>query len=499
MVKIRVLCMVLGVCLVVGFAGVSGAAQSEYASLIEAMKARGMPSAGLALPAAAGDLLDSFSSPVGSPIGIDYDPVRGGVWIASESGQIARVGINSPYETQKVLSLAGIAVAGDGSSTGVAVLPNGNLLLADFQGDLAAIDDYLFEVNPDTGTLVNYWPLDGAGNTSINGTNIDSVIDVELGPNGNAYVTSANNNAVYEIGLLPGMPGAWYTVAVHTATTVGNALGIDRTGCPVGWWISDYNSTSVALLDGSFATVQSFAASHDGNSLNTGITIVDDKDPAKLWTIDFTTNKIGIFDTGLSRAVEILSPDGDILASGSMHEIQWCGPSSADKFKLQYSLDNGGTWQTLAKDLGDTSFGWRVPRLTKNNTKGLARVTAYNSSGSSLGNDTSNEPFTIEVLTITDPISGGTCTSGQPCLIAWNRSTYIDAHTGKLSYSTDGGVTWKAITDTITGSDTSYSSWIPTVGATKTNCKVKLIYKNDTGVTVGTATSGKFTINTPVP
>ena len=497
MAATRMVCMVLGVCLIVGFSGASGAAESEYASLIEAMKAKGSFSGGLALPAAAGDLLDSFPSPIAQPLGIDYDPVRGGVWIASESGQIARVSLNSPYETQKVLSLVGIAIAGDGYSDGVAVLPNGNLLLADYQGDLVNIDDYLFEINPDTGALVNYWPLDGAWNTSINGTNINEVIDVELGPNGNVYVTSASNNAVYEIGLLPGMPGAWYTVAVHTATTVGNVLGIDRAGCPLGWWVSDFNSTSVALLDGSFATVQSFAASHDGNSSNTGITIVDDKDPIRLWTVDFTTGKIGIFDTGLSRAVEILSPDGDILASGSMHEIQWCAPSSADNFKLQYSLDNGGTWKTLAKEIGDTSLGWRIPRLTKNMTKGLARVTAYTSSGSSFDNDTSDQPFTIEVLTITDPISNDTCTSGQPCLIAWSRSAYIDAHTGKLSYSTDGGITWKPITDTITGSDTSYSSWIPTVGAIKTNCKVKLSYKNDKGVTVGTATSGKFTINTP--
>jgi hypothetical protein len=497
MVVKRVVCTVLGVCLIAGFAGVSGAAQSEYASLIEAMRAKGIFSARPALPAAAGELLESFPSPIGQPIGIDYDPVRGGVWIASESGQIARVSINSPYETQKVLSLVGIAVAGDGYSTGVAVLPNGNLLLADYQGDLIAIDDYLFEVNPDTGTLVNYWPLDGASNTSINGTNIDQVIDVKLGPNGNAYVTNIANNAVYEIGLLPGKPGAWYMVAVHTATTVGDVWGFDWAGCPTGWWVGDGNSTTVALLDASFATVQSFAASHDSNSFNSGITIVDDKDPVKLWAIDWGTQKFGIFDTGLSRAVEILTPDGDILASGSMHEIQWCAPSSADKFKLQYSLDNGGTWKTLAKDLGDTSFGWRVPRLTKNMTKGLARVTAYSSNGSSLDNDASDQPFTIEVLTITDPISNDTCTSGQPCMIAWNRSPYIDAHTGKLSYSTDGGVTWTAITNTITGSDTSYSSWIPAVGATKTNCKVKLVYKNDKGLTVGTATSGKFTINRP--
>jgi hypothetical protein len=73
----------------------------------------------------------------------------------------------------------------------------------------------------------------------------------------------------------------------------------------------------------------------------------------------------------------------------------------------------------------------------------------------------------------------------------------VDAQNGKLFYSVDGGVTWRLITNTISGSDT-ICAWIPTVKATKNNCKVKLIYKDSTGKNVGTATSrGKFSIVVP--
>jgi len=210
-------------------------------------------------------------------------------------------------------------------------------------------------------------------------------------------------------------------------------------------------------------------------------------------------------------AVSLLSPNGgDTIPTGSTFPIDWEAAPGAASFNLKYSLDNGLTWLpvkaapsgsngtdsevSLNGSFAGTSADWAVPLLTKNKTKYLIKAVAFDASGNKLGSGQSNGPFTIEALTITNPARNGTCTSGQPCLIAWNRSTYIDDQTGKLSYSTNGGLTWRLITNEITESDTSYS-WIPTVGATKRNCKVKLVYKNDNGVTVGTATSGKFTIN----
>ncbi|MGD8435886.1 MAG: M4 family metallopeptidase, partial [Syntrophobacterales bacterium] len=251
---------------------------------------------------------ESFPSPSTVSLGLDYDAQRGGVWLAAEDGYVYLIDVDAPHSTLQTIDLVGIAVAADGNSDGACVLANGNILLADFNGDLTNIDDYLFEIDPNTNTLINYWPLDGSWNTSTDGTFIDTIIGVEIGPNGNAFVTSAFDNYIYEIALVPGLPGSWSTVAVHSATTVGVVLGIDRINCPNfnGWLVSDWNSTTVALLDESFATVASFPANHDSNTFNSGVTAiaVQDENPMNIWTVDFTTNYIGIFDSGITCGSE---------------------------------------------------------------------------------------------------------------------------------------------------------------------------------------------------
>jgi hypothetical protein len=241
------------------------------------------------------------------------------------------------------------------------------------------------------------------------------------------------------------------------------------------------------------ATIAVKAPNTPGTLGNTAAvsSFTDDPDP--------TNNTATATTTVLSYPkVVLFSPNGgETIPSGSTYEIRWGAPQEAATFKFLYSLDGGVTWVVIGKNIIGTSTTWHTPILKKNNKKVLLKMIAFDASGNRVGSDKSDGPFTIEVLTITDPISGDTCTSGQLCLIAWNRSAYIDARTGKLSYTTNGGLTWKPITNSIIESDTSYSSWIPAVGATKSNCKVKLVYKNDKGVTVGTATSGKFTIKKP--
>jgi hypothetical protein len=213
-------------------------------------------------------------------------------------------------------------------------------------------------------------------------------------------------------------------------------------------------------------------------------------------------------------AVTLLSPNGgNTIPTGSGFPIEWEAAPGAATFNLKYSLNNGLTWVPVQEELAGangtdsesrlggsftgTSVSWSVPLLAKNKTQCLIRITAKDGAENRLGSDRSDAPFTIEVLTITG-INGGTpCTSGQPCTITWEKALAVEAQTGHLFYSVDGGSTWRLITNAITGSDTSYG-WIPTVKATKNNCKVKLIYKDSTGKKVGTATSrGKFSIVVP--
>ena len=220
------------------------------------------------------------------------------------------------------------------------------------------------------------------------------------------------------------------------------------------------------------------------------------------------------WDGGGGPAVTLLSPNGgNTIPTGSGFPIEWEAAPGAATFNLKYSFNNGLTWVPVQEELAGangtdsesrlggsftgTSVSWSVPLLAKNKTQCLIRITAKDGAKNKLGSDRSDAPFTIGVLTITG-INGGTpCTSGQSCTITWEKALAVDAQTGQLFYSVDGGSTWRFITNAITGSDTSYG-WIPTVKATKTNCKVKLIYKDSTGKKVGTATSGgKFSIIVP--
>ncbi|NJD56735.1 MAG: hypothetical protein FIA94_10075 [Nitrospirae bacterium] len=294
--------ILFSLCLVVliGLATVSGSWAAEYANFTDYLRAEHSISQGDIAPASFGSAIGSFASGVAGAIGLTYDPARRGVWIIAESGQIVLKAATLPYATIRAVSLVGVAIAPDGNSDGGDVLPNGNLILADYQGDGGTtINDYLFEVDPDTSTLVNYWPVDGSFNTSTDGTNIDLVIDVKMGPNGHAYVTTAGNNNIYEIELQPGLPGTWRTVAVHTPSSTTNVISLQRANCPYdGWWLADYLSTTVHFVDNEFRSLFSFNSTHNASTFNSGITVMSGTDPMQVWVIDYITGFVGIFDTG---------------------------------------------------------------------------------------------------------------------------------------------------------------------------------------------------------
>jgi hypothetical protein len=202
---------------------------------------------------------------------------------------------------------------------------------------------------------------------------------------------------------------------------------------------------------------------------------------------------------GQLQPVQVFSPNGgETIASGSMGEtIEWGAPAEAETFKLLYSIDNGLTWEMIDQGHIGSLYPWDVPAQPANKTKCKIKVIGYDASNMKVGSDVSDGIFTIEVLTITYPQNGSTCTSGQHCTVTWEKAPAVDAQAGQLFYSVDGGLTWKLITDAITGVDTSYD-WTPTVKVTKINCKVKLIIKDGADRRVGTATSkGRFSIEAP--
>jgi hypothetical protein len=191
----------------------------------------------------------------------------------------------------------------------------------------------------------------------------------------------------------------------------------------------------------------------------------------------------------------LTTPNGsEAIPSGSIYKIQWTATSPAIQFKLQYSMDNGLTWISITTDfIGSTSYDWTVltPSRNKKNIC-LVKVRGYDASGVKVGADTSDKPFTIEVVKVTSPNGGDSLISGIPHTITWTTNDTVSPVVQvNLYFTTDGGTTWKLIPATITGNPGNYD-WTPMVANKKINCKVKVVLKDVSGNAVGRDVSDSY-------
>jgi hypothetical protein len=119
------------------------------------------------------------------------------------------------------------------------------------------------------------------------------------------------------------------------------------------------------------------------------------------------------------------------------------------------------------------------------------RVIGFNASGTVVGSDRSDKPFTIEVVKVIQPNGGETLKSGDPYTIKWEvNGTKSPVATVKLYYSTFGRSNWSSIT-TLDGGKRSYD-WTPYLKWTKDRCKVKVVLKDAKGHMVGADASDNF-------
>jgi len=191
--------------------------------------------------------------------------------------------------------------------------------------------------------------------------------------------------------------------------------------------------------------------------------------------------------------ITIIQPNGGTIPSGSSYQIQWSG--NADYYTLKLSMDNGMTWSTIATNVTGNSHNWTVPTPWNNKRKCFIKVIGYNANNIKVGADRSDGPFTIEVVKLNTPNGGETLTSGTSYTITWTtNSTKKPVSKVILSYTKDGGMTWKVI-DKLTSNDGTYGWTVPSVLSPKTKCKVKVVLKDSAGNTVGSDASDMwFTI-----
>jgi len=177
----------------------------------------------------------------------------------------------------------------------------------------------------------------------------------------------------------------------------------------------------------------------------------------------------------------ITSPNGgEEVASGGNYTISWTELTGAVKYDLEYSIDDGSTWRTIATGVTGTSYDWQVPAVAGNKRKCLVRVTAYDSNGTQIGQDASDAWFTIWVVKITSPNGGDTFSRGDTVPITWQiNATKTPVTKIVLKYHQVGVPGWSLITVIKNGSARSYDWTIPpTLPDGKYRIKINLFDAN---------------------
>ncbi|MBN2281519.1 MAG: hypothetical protein JXQ65_13135 [Candidatus Marinimicrobia bacterium] len=276
------------------------------------------------------NFLYRFESIHYSSLGIDYDPERGLFCTAHECQSSRHTPTIFFYDSSRVVvdSIA-LSLKNTGwpwqldNRTGIEILPNGNLLSPDYNGDLSYADDNIIEISP-TGKILNAWEMDdevgsndcwhGERKFAVNGdtleTNeIDNIIDIAfLGMSGDtihALVTAAyDDNLVYKIKLVRTgtlwTPNTWGLVDLcrvpHWNDQEDN-LAIDIMGENI--LHSSWDTSDVIITDLNMAFLDQLPASDtlDGD-YHSGVCFMEETTPQQIATTDFTADYCQVFSAG---------------------------------------------------------------------------------------------------------------------------------------------------------------------------------------------------------
>jgi len=199
--------------------------------------------------------------------------------------------------------------------------------------------------------------------------------------------------------------------------------------------------------------------------------------------INISANHMAVStDSGNANNLTVLKPAfRDSIKSGMLNDtIKWSGTGIAQSKTLEYSLDSGHTWTTIATINNDSLVhSWHVPDTTS--TKAFVRITDANNLRGVSG------LFTIykNKIIVTNPMLASTITGGtQAYQVTWTGSGLN--HIKTFALSLDSGATWTTIGKDTTNGFT-YLWNVPDTVSTK--AIVRITDSNNV-----TGMSGLFTI-----
>jgi hypothetical protein len=272
----------------------------------------------------------------------DYDLVRNTVWLVEQVPSPATGGNNifgvDPGSRSVVTSFSfqNLNCTGGGrgflnGASGVTVTRDLNLLVADYNGDLAVLDDHMAELDPlNPVAVINAWRLDSTscpascapnGNTNTPRVSIDQVTALA---NVNsrtsdpvssqtfliaAFGTAAPDPLVRVVELTPGCPGTWFQRGTFIIPGCNEPSGLDWDAALQRLWAID-GSTGTGGMGNSIYEVAYNRATNTpsvvqswptpSSEYSVWVAGIDDADfnLNDVWAGSYINNKVLIFDSG---------------------------------------------------------------------------------------------------------------------------------------------------------------------------------------------------------
>lgn len=216
------------------------------------------------------------------------------------------------------------------------------------------------------------------------------------------------------------------------------------------------------------------------------VRISDAANPATYF--DLSNNVFNI----ISPSITLVTPNcGELWNGASNYSIFWSGTGLSGTVKLEYSINNGSTWNSITNFAGSSSTGgsynWNVPNTPS--TLALVRVT---DNGTPSLIDVSNCNFTIlspnPYITVNYPNGGEQFGTNNNVNITW-QSAYVS----NVNIEYYNGSTWQSVATNISAAAGSYAWTTP--GVANGSARIRII--DAANGAVNDQSNGFFTIVSP--
>lgn len=213
---------------------------------------------------------------------------------------------------------------------------------------------------------------------------------------------------------------------------------------------------------------------------------------ASLFVRVYVTNTVSPFSiSAVSDPITIsnlrlTSPVGnEAYESGTDLPITWTNNSAITNLTIEYSSDNGSTWQIIQSGVNaqDNLHIWSIPSSLSSNQMQIKITSESNPDFISISNN-----FKIGDISIGSPNGGEVLYAANIYPITWDATNSVQ--TVRLEYSTDGGASFININNTVSASDDSYNWNVPNLYTTRGRIRISDTYGN----TIDDTSSSDFTI-----